>query len=83
MENKENIERSKIWYGEIPDIFGYGISALGNSKKEVMDTLRKGYDRWKKHRPDEETNFADSFENYGGDVRLVKLGKAYSDSLRE
>jgi hypothetical protein len=48
-----------------------------------MDTLRKGYDKWKKHRPDEETNFRDSFENYGGNVRLVRLGKAYSDSLRK
>jgi len=77
------VERSKIWFGEIPDIFGYGISALGNSKKEVMDTLRSGYNAWKKNCPDEETNFKDSFERYGGYVRLVRLGKAYSDSLRE
>jgi predicted RNase H-like HicB family nuclease len=83
MQNNTKTERSKIWFGEIPDIFGYGISALGNSKKEVMDTLRKGYDEWKKSCPDEETNFRDSFENYGGYVRLVEIGKAYSDSLRE
>ena len=48
MENNTKTERSKIWFGEIPDIFGYGISALGNGKKEVMETLRKGYDGWKK-----------------------------------
>ena len=73
----------KLYYGEIPDIFGYGISALGNSKKEVMDTLRRGYNEWKKNCPDEETNFKTSFEYYGGRVDEVKIGKAYSESLRE
>lgn len=74
---------NKLYYGEIPDIFGYGISALGNSKKEVMDALRKGYDAWKENCPDEETNFKTSFEYYGGRVDRIEIGKAYSESLRE
>jgi hypothetical protein len=73
----------KIWFGNIPDIFGYGISCLGNSKKEVMDTMKKEYRRWKEQAPDEETNFYTSFEYYGGTVYKVELGKGYSEGLRE
>jgi hypothetical protein len=73
----------KIWFGEIPDIFGYGISCLGNSKKDVMDTLKKEYKRWKEQDPDEETNFKTSFEYYDGRVYQVELGKGYHEGFRE
>jgi hypothetical protein len=72
----------KIWFGEIPEIFGYGISCLGNSKKEVMDCLRKSYNEWKEHLPDPETNFSKSFDYYGGYVIQIEIGKAYDGGLR-
>ena len=73
----------KIWFGEIPDVFGYGITCLGNSKKEVMDTLKKEYKQWKEYAPDEETSFKASFEYYDARVYQVKLGKGYHEGFRE
>ena len=77
----------KIWFGNIPDIFGYGISCLGNSKKEVMDTMKKEYKQWKAGRAkhgfgDESTNFETSYEYYGGWVEQVEIGKGYYEGLR-
>ena len=74
--------KNKIWFGDIPEIFGYGISCLGNSRKEVMETMKKEYKRWKEQAPDEETNFKTSFEYYGGGVWQVELGKGYHEGLR-
>jgi len=76
------MKRKKIIYGVIPDIFGYGISALGNSRKEVIDTLRMEYERWKRHRQDADTNFKTSFERFGGWVDEVEIGKGYHEGLR-
>ena len=73
----------KIWFGEIPDIFGYGISCLGNSKKEVMDAMKRKYNKWKEEAPDEETSFKTSFEDYGGRVEQVTIGEAYHEGFRE
>lgn len=72
----------QLWYGEIPDIFGYGISALGYSHTEVMFTLKKSYAEWKKAYPDESTTFRKSFEYYGGWVEPIEIGKAYYGGLR-
>ena len=77
----------KIWFGNIPEIFGYGISCLGNSKKEVMDTMKKEYKQWKAGRAkhgfgDESTNFETSYEYYGGWVEQVEIGKGYYEGLR-
>ena len=75
--------KNKLWFGEIPEIFGYGISCLGNSEKEVMETMKRSYRKWKDHAPNEETNFKTSFEYYGGYVYQVELGKAYAGGLRD
>jgi len=75
--------KNKLWYGEIPEIFGYGISCLGNSEKEVMETMKRSYRIWKDGRPDESTNFKTSFEYFGGYVYEVEIGKAYNGGLRE
>jgi len=76
------MKNKKIYYGEIPDIFGDGISALGNSRKEVIETLRKCYDRLKMDCPDEEGSFNRSFEYYGGWVDNIEIGKGYNQGLR-
>lgn len=72
----------KIWFGNIPEVFGYGISCLGNSKKEVMDTMKKEYAEWKKQQPDPETNLNKSFEYFGGYVEEIEIGKCYYEGLK-
>jgi hypothetical protein len=84
---RKDTQMKKIWFGNIPDIFGYGISCLGNSKKEVMDTMKKEYKQWKAGRAkhgfgDESTNFETSYEYYGGWVEQVEIGKGYYEGLR-
>jgi hypothetical protein len=75
--------KNKLWYGEIPEIFKYGISCLGNSEKEVMETIKRQYRKLKDAYPDEETNFKTSFEYYGGYVYEVEIGKAYGGGLQD
>lgn len=75
--------KTKMWFGDIPEIFGYGISCLGNSKKEVMDTMKRKYRELKDQAPDKETNFKTSFEYYDGRVYKVELGKGYHGGLGE
>jgi len=79
---RKDTQMKKIWFGEIPDIFGYGISCLGNSKKEVMSTMYKKYKKWKEQAPDEETSFKASFEYYGGRVEQITIGEAFHEGLR-
>ena len=76
-------KKQTIWIGIIPDIFGYGISVAGNSEAECMTALRASYKKWKKGYPDPSTNFKTSFENWGGRVSEVELGKSYFDNFGE
>lgn len=72
---------SSVWVGVIPDIFGYGINAIGHTRVDVMRTLRKSYDEWKKARPDPTTNFRDSYARFGGAVFKIEIDKAYHDNF--
>lgn len=70
-----------IWMGIIPGIFGYGISVASETEAGVMKALRKAYAGWKVARPNKETNFKSSFEEWGGHVFEVELNKSYFDSF--
>jgi hypothetical protein len=70
-----------VYVGVIPDIFGYGINVVSDSRKGAMDALRNAYDEWKAARPDRTTNFKSSFEYWGGYVVEVELGKGYYDGF--
>jgi len=70
-----------IWMGIIPGIFGYGISVASETEQGVMKALRKAYAEWKVARPNQETNFESSFEEWGGHVFEVELNKSYFDSF--
>jgi hypothetical protein len=72
---------AKVWVGIIPEIFGYGINAIGHTKADVMKVLRQSYDEWKISRPDPTTNFKDSYQRFGGHVFKVEVGKAYHDNF--
>ena len=67
-----------IFVGVIPDIFGYGINVAAETREGAMAALRREYTNWKKAllQPSS-TNFAESFNYYGGYVVEVELGKGY------
>jgi hypothetical protein len=60
--------RKEVFFGRIPEIFGYNISAIGTSEREVMSKMRASYNEWKKGAPDPTTNFKKSFEEWSGNV---------------
>jgi len=70
-----------IWMGIIPGIFGYGISVASETEAGAMKALRKAYAEWKVARPNQETNFDSSFEEWGGHIFEVELNKSYYDSF--
>jgi len=74
---KQKKESRKIWVGEINGIFGAGLTSVGNTKEEVMDSLKEGYAHFKKMYPDKKTKFETSFEYYGGHISEVEFGKWY------
>lgn len=72
-----------IWIGVIPDIFGYGITVASLTKEDAMKALRRGYREWKVHRENPNTNFKQSFEDFGGRIERIELGKTYCDNFGE
>lgn len=78
---KKTPRRKFIFIGVIPGIFGYGISVVGESKEDCMKALKKCYAEWKKGYPDSSTNFKGSFEDWGGRVDKIELGKGYFDDF--
>lgn len=81
-----------IWIGIIPDIFGYGMSVVGESEEECLKTLRRAYRDWSKDRSDDYgdmrdengrklTRFEKAMENWGGRITEVELGKTYFDNF--
>jgi hypothetical protein len=78
----QRTNKPTLWVGIIPDIFGYGINALGRTKAETEAALRKAYAQHKKAQPDALTDFETSFQYWGGCVFKVKVGKAYFDGFR-
>lgn len=70
-----------IWVGVIPEIFGYGINVVEESEEACKKALKRAYQEWKKHRPDPRTNFKTSFDNFGGFIKEVELGKKYYDNF--
>ncbi len=71
------MKKQEIWIGEISGIFGAGLTAIGHTKKEVMNSLKEGYEYFKKMYPNKKTNFETSYEYYGGYVTKVEFGKWY------
>lgn len=70
-----------IYYGEIQEIFGYGISCLAETEQECYSILKKTYEDWKDIKVDKET-FDEVLEYWGGGVSLITIGKAYHDAFK-
>ncbi len=77
-------DKKTIWIGTIEGIFGYGMIVIGNSETQVMESLRKEYDDWKKSRKESTSKkiFLEAFENWGGLVDEVEIGKVYFDNFK-
>jgi len=73
----------KIFVGTIPDIFGYGMSVVAFTKKECKEALKLKYADWKKQQPNEETSFTTAFNDWGGYIRPIEIGKVYFDNFGE
>lgn len=82
MTTKQTTKPTHLWVGIIPSIFGYGINAIGRTKAEAENALRKAYEQHKKHQPDPLTDFETSFQYWGGSLNRIKIGKAYHDGFR-
>lgn len=79
-------KKKTLWFGQIPGIFGYGMSVLSESREGAMKALRERYSKWKKDLgPDADptTTFKGSFEYFGGSVYKVELDRAYHEDLRD
>lgn len=71
----------KLWCGQIPEIYGYGIMVLERTEDEARKSLKRMYYGWKKSIQGEPRSFNKVMEYYGGRVFEVETGKQYYDDL--
>jgi hypothetical protein len=80
----------KLWVGQIPDIFGYGLLVLEDSEDKCRKALRKAYNDWAKNYPDTygrmegkvlRSRFDKAMHHWGGEVRKIEIGKVYYDNF--
>ncbi len=71
----------KIWFANIPEIFGYGICALHETEEGAIKAVKKSFYKWKDQLPSDST-FESAWEDWGGYTVEVEIGEAYSDNFR-
>lgn len=81
-----NLTHGKVWVGELQEAFGYGISAIGHSEKEVNLLLMRKWDevREQYQMPGNDVAFMSyeaAKEYFGMHVREVTIGQAYFGDL--
>ena len=80
------MKTQEIWIGTMPSAFGYGITAMGFSEKQVRDAMRKAYTQFKQsYKPNgrEFSTFDNAMEYFGGNIKQVIPGTAYYDGFGE
>lgn len=84
--------KKTIWVGIIPEIFGYGLSVVGESEEDCRKALQSAYRAWVKGTYDDYgdmrhengkkmTRFEKAMENWGGRIEKIELGKIYYDNF--
>jgi len=75
----------QIYVGIIGEIFGYGLMILGHSEEQCRDGLRKEVDEWRNNMGEESSQqiFDKAFEDWGGSIKQVEIGKIYYDGFAE
>jgi predicted RNase H-like HicB family nuclease len=90
-------KKRTIWMGTIPEIFGYGLSVVGETREECEAALKKGYREWTKNSAYSSDDYGDmrdkngkkltrfekAMEYWGGSVFQVELGKIYYDDFKD
>jgi hypothetical protein len=76
------MKKITIWYGCIPGIFGYGVSAIGETESEVRRELIRGFTQMRINYGSS-TPFNKAFEDWGGIIKQVESGKSYYEGLGE
>jgi hypothetical protein len=66
----------KIYIGEIPEIFGYGINATGSTEARCRSAIRSEY-MTRKRQYQYDKSFPEAWEYFGGSIFEVEIGKAY------
>jgi hypothetical protein len=72
----------KLWCGQIPEIYGYGIMVLERTEEEARKTLKREFYRFKKVF-NGERGFQASMDWWGGRIFEVETGKGYNDDFNE
>jgi len=86
LQAREN-STGKIWFGTIPDCFGYGIAVIEDTQEKCRLALKKDWDETLKARKDYiPYNFPQDYESaldyFGGFVTEIEKGKAYCDGFK-
>jgi hypothetical protein len=70
-----------VWIATIPDIWGYGLIVADISEEKATKALKKEFYACRKAF-NSTTPYAEAFENWGGVIEEITLGKVYSDGFR-
>tara|TARA_R100000700_G_C3123695_1_gene111658 strand:+ start:243 stop:488 length:246 start_codon:yes stop_codon:yes gene_type:complete len=79
-----NNKQKHIWLGTIPEIGGYGISVISETKEGAEKTLKKTFyemrrDWWYGQ---EYYTYKGAFEYFSGRIVKIYFDKSYDDSFR-
>ena len=77
---KQSKTDNKLWYGHIPEIFGYGIMIISSSERKAKSGLKKAYYTLRKEYGSR-TTYETAMENWGGGVYELFLDYVYYDNL--
>jgi hypothetical protein len=70
--------KNTIFYGSIPEIFGYGIEVIGESEEACIKAMK---DTWRKTNYPKSMSFKKACDYFGMNVIEVEIGKAYFGPL--
>ena len=75
-EQKNNF----LWYGLIPEIFGYGILIFAKTEKDAKTRLKKAFYEFR-DTCQSSTKFDDAFDRWGGRIAQIEFNKTYYDNI--
>lgn len=72
--------KETIWIGIIPGIWGVGLAVAEKSEKACMTALKRTFLENRKYWLST-TPFQKAYEDWGGSVSEVEIGKGYGDDF--
>ena len=77
---KAKSTKPEVWVGQIPGIFGYGITVAECTETDCKKALKKHYLACKKSWGFDKT-FTEAMDYFGGTVQKIEMGKLYYDGF--